>query len=298
MTIEMIRAFLAVAEYGNISSAAQHLYAAQSNITKRIQLLEEEIGAPLIVRSRGVRKIELTGYGEQFLAAAKQIDTLWNDTETIGSQNIRLPLSIGGIDLMNNYTFVPFYREFIKKHPELSLSVHTYHSSELHTKVSTHGIDLGYVFSDLVYTDVIATPLYKEKMYLVTKQNIDPSEMIDISSLDPAKEIYLRWSAAFETWHNYHFKKRSYMLRVGTGSMIPDFMQENGNWAIVPSSLAHYLEDHDGLVRAELTDAPPERICYQLEHRYPRENRMEGMNCFKQEMAEYIRTSNSVIPMF
>ncbi len=297
MTIEMIRAFLAIVEYGNISSAAQHLYVAQSNISKRIQLLEEELGVSLIVRERGVRKVELTNYGEQFLLTARQIDSLWNDTESIGTNALRQPLSVGGIDLMNNYTFVPFYRSFITAHNDFCLSIHTYHSSELHAKVSTHSVDLGYVFSDLAYTDVIALPVYKEEMYIIIKSTSQLEKCISVKDLDPSHEIYLHWSNDFESWHHFHFSKRKYMMRVGTGSMIHDFLLNEGDWAIVPSSLARYLERQDTLQRIELIEKAPARICYQLEHRYPRENRIAGMNLFKQEIAEYIRNSSSVIPL-
>ena len=59
--------FAAVARAGVITKAAQSLNTVQTNVTKRIRLLEAELGVPLFHRhSRGVR---LTSAGAQLLLA-------------------------------------------------------------------------------------------------------------------------------------------------------------------------------------------------------------------------------------
>lgn len=51
----LLKVFLAVAEEGSISKAAQSLNYVQSNVTARIQQLEQELKTPLFYRhSRGL----------------------------------------------------------------------------------------------------------------------------------------------------------------------------------------------------------------------------------------------------
>ena len=72
MTYDHIETFLTVVSCGNISAAANELFVTQSTVSTRIQQLEEELGAQLVIRSRGHRNIELTSYGQAFVPIASQ----------------------------------------------------------------------------------------------------------------------------------------------------------------------------------------------------------------------------------
>ncbi len=71
MTMQQLRALVAVVAHGSIRAAARHLHVSQSAVTKAMQLLEEDAGVPLLIRrSRG---IDLTAAGERLLARARLI---------------------------------------------------------------------------------------------------------------------------------------------------------------------------------------------------------------------------------
>lgn len=65
------RAFLATAELGSMSAAAESLGYTQSGITRMIRSLEEELGFPLFVREKA--GVALTGNGRQMLPAIHDI---------------------------------------------------------------------------------------------------------------------------------------------------------------------------------------------------------------------------------
>jgi LysR family hca operon transcriptional activator len=72
MELRHLRYFVAVAEAGSVTLAAQkRLHTAQPSLSRQIRALEEEVGVPLM--SRGVRGIILTAAGQAFLEHAKLI---------------------------------------------------------------------------------------------------------------------------------------------------------------------------------------------------------------------------------
>lgn len=71
MTLDQLKAFVAVVEHGSIRSAARSLGVAQSGLTKQIKRLEQTIGMQLFVRASS--GIVLTGYATTLLARARII---------------------------------------------------------------------------------------------------------------------------------------------------------------------------------------------------------------------------------
>ena len=66
--------FLTVARQGNMTRAAAVLNTVQSNISSRIQRLEEELGATLLVRDS--RRMRLTPDGEALIPFALRLEEL------------------------------------------------------------------------------------------------------------------------------------------------------------------------------------------------------------------------------
>lgn len=71
MELRHLRYFVAVAELGSVSRAAEKLFIAQPPLSLQIRQLEDEVGARLLIRyPRGVR---LTATGTKFLEHAKDV---------------------------------------------------------------------------------------------------------------------------------------------------------------------------------------------------------------------------------
>src|SRR5271169_7112715 len=70
MELRHLRYFIAVAEAGSLTEAAQRrLYTSQPSLSRQIRDLEDEVGVELL--TRGVRGVELTAAGKTFLDHAR-----------------------------------------------------------------------------------------------------------------------------------------------------------------------------------------------------------------------------------
>ena len=69
MELRHLRYFVAVADAGSLTVAAQRLHTAQPSLSRQIRDLEDEAGAQLL--TRGARGIELTPAGRAFLDHAR-----------------------------------------------------------------------------------------------------------------------------------------------------------------------------------------------------------------------------------
>jgi DNA-binding transcriptional LysR family regulator len=71
MELRQVRYFVAVAETLSFRQASKHLHLSQPSLSVQIKQLEDELGVPLLRRSK--RRVEITPAGEVFLPAAREI---------------------------------------------------------------------------------------------------------------------------------------------------------------------------------------------------------------------------------
>ena len=80
MDTRVLKYFLAVAQEENITKAAENLHTSQSNLSRQLAEMENEVGKKLFIR--GSRKITLTEEGMFLRKRAREIVELLDRTET------------------------------------------------------------------------------------------------------------------------------------------------------------------------------------------------------------------------
>ena len=118
--------FLTVARQGTMTRAAAALNTVQSNISLRIQRLEEELGARLLVRDS--RRMRLTPDGEMLMPFALRLEELsreilkkFGQDDEPRSGSIR----IGAIETFAASRLVEIIARFTRTHPSVDISVET-----------------------------------------------------------------------------------------------------------------------------------------------------------------------------
>ncbi|SFI38132.1 DNA-binding transcriptional regulator, LysR family [Pseudomonas guineae] len=77
----LLRSFVAVADCGNFTRAAERLHLTQSTVSQQIRRLEDSLGYRLLDRS--ARQIQMTTEGEQLCSYARRILALHDEAEDV-----------------------------------------------------------------------------------------------------------------------------------------------------------------------------------------------------------------------
>jgi DNA-binding transcriptional LysR family regulator len=147
MEIRQLRAFLAIAETGTFTAAAERVHVTQAAISMQIRQLERETGAKLFVRAP--RRVILTEAGEKLLDRAQLIlreyDAALEELAALtGAEKGRL--RIGSASAMVSADPLPhILRELKKTHPGVETSVASGTSAELVQRILSGELDAAFV---------------------------------------------------------------------------------------------------------------------------------------------------------
>lgn len=122
MEVHQLRYFVAVAQEGGFSLAAERVRVAQPSLSQQIQKLEAEVGQPLFDRlSRGV---SLTEAGQKLLPFARRILTDLGDAQRCVDecqQSVAGTVTLGIIPTIAPYIVRPLLRACAAEHPGVTL---------------------------------------------------------------------------------------------------------------------------------------------------------------------------------
>ncbi|RDK08770.1 LysR substrate-binding domain-containing protein [Cupriavidus lacunae] len=146
MDLRRLRYFAAVAEELHFGRAAERMHVVQSAVSHQVKLLEEELGFPLLERSR--HKVRLTVPGEIFLPEA--LDLLRRTDEAVhrarsSAEGAVGRLAIGFVDNVLWSILPPMLRDFRKQWPSIKLTLHPLDRAEQIEALRTSVIDIGII---------------------------------------------------------------------------------------------------------------------------------------------------------
>jgi DNA-binding transcriptional LysR family regulator len=141
LEFELLRAFVAVADYGGFHRAAERLNLTQSTVSQQIKRLEAETRRPLFRRT--TRSVALTDEGEMLLGDARRLLQL----EEAARHRLTAPrlsgtVRLGAVEEVAGGSLPPALGRFAALHPRVKLEVQIGVSAELIEQLNAGRLDV------------------------------------------------------------------------------------------------------------------------------------------------------------
>ncbi|MEO0329019.1 MAG: LysR family transcriptional regulator [Pseudomonadota bacterium] len=141
LEIDVLRAFVAIAETGSFSAAANVVFRTPSAISMQIKKLEETLGRPVF--ERDTRSVSLTHDGEVLLGYARRLLSINREAMThFHNSEISGTITIGMNDDIAEQVLKLFLSQFSQSHPNITVNFVMDHSSKLHDRFAQEEMEL------------------------------------------------------------------------------------------------------------------------------------------------------------
>ncbi|MCB9957883.1 MAG: LysR family transcriptional regulator [Rhodospirillaceae bacterium] len=168
--------FVAVAEAGSITGAADRLHCVQSNVTARLRALEAAVATPLFHRSS--RGVSPTRAGEALLGPARKVCAALEEARAVAA-SLTDPdrpsgrLALGSMESTAAVRMPEILAAFHRAHPTVDLSASTGSSAALTADVLGHRLDAALIAGPCEHAELVADPVGTERMALVLPAGAD-----------------------------------------------------------------------------------------------------------------------------
>jgi DNA-binding transcriptional LysR family regulator len=187
--IELLEAFVAVAEAGNVTHAGSRLNRTQPCVSTQLRRLEERVGKPLIERS--ARTMNLTPAGRilyqhatEILRSHEEARLRLSAPELTGTVHVGLPEWYATGQLQS------IFCNFVRIHPNVKLEMTVADSATLHEMLSNNEINLAIAL--VSQTKQKPIEIFEEPLHWAVGDNCpltDPLPLIMFPEPCPFREI-------------------------------------------------------------------------------------------------------------
>lgn len=169
MDFKQLRAFLTVAETGNVTRAAEVLHLVQPAVSRQLRLLEEDIGSPLFERER--YGMVLTDAGQALVGYARRamLELDRARVEIAGSTSgtvsglVTLGLLPSTIDMLSS----PLVTAIAEAYPGIRIRIAMGYAGTLLRWLESGEVDAALLYGAERSTEIQTTPLIEEAMWVI-----------------------------------------------------------------------------------------------------------------------------------
>jgi DNA-binding transcriptional LysR family regulator len=168
MDFAVIEAFVAVVRVGGFTRAADALHLSQPALSRRIALLEGDLGQPVFERDR--RGARLTDAGRTFLPHAQAALACLRDGATAVqalAQGDAGRVTLAIVGTLASTELTAQLRHFRQAHPRLQVLLRTGNSAEVSGLVRRGEAILGLRYFSDPASDIVSRDLYREALVVV-----------------------------------------------------------------------------------------------------------------------------------
>lgn len=218
MRLEQLKAFLAIADTGSFQKAARQCGTTQPTISRQLQALEAQVGAPLCHRGSPVT---LTQAGDHLLTYARKICQSWSRAmdelvDLLGGKQSQLCIAV--IGSVCAYYLPAVVVEFSRLFPDIQLRV-TSLGSDRALKVLRDGlVDIAIVMNNPLMTAspaMVTDILYEEPIQVLMADDhpLAKQEQISWQMLSQQEHVVFKDGYGMQRWVYEQFQSRNLPLK-------------------------------------------------------------------------------------
>ncbi len=173
MDLSDLNIFRTVVQTGGITRAAEKLNRVQSNITTRVQQLEEELGVELFIRNG--KKLHLSPAGTILLDYADRLLGLADEArEAVHDSKPRGLLRLGSMESTAAVRLPEPLMEFHHRYPGVKLELRTGNTQQLPAAILAGEIDAALVSEPIADAPFEKVPIYDEELVIIARAGHPP----------------------------------------------------------------------------------------------------------------------------
>lgn len=300
MNPQIIKTFLTIAERGSMAEAAKELHFSQQVVSEHLKMLERELGAQLLLRSKGSRSIALTRDGSDFLPLARSWVEFQEQFEEKLGQYIRSRgrgvFRLAASSSAHQYIISHIVRKLMPIFPEIELRLNVVEINEMPEAIANQSFDAAFMFETVPASpSITAIPLFTEERCILCPANSAlPSRTITVNELPIGHEVIYTSTIqndAYNEWRRLYLSEGNELhLKTNSLMSIANYLLDPRSWAVLPMSMAlEFLSrSPDKLSIRHVVPAPaPRSFSLLVAKNYPEKNVIrELLNCCEEYISE------------
>ncbi|WP_367081122.1 cidABC operon transcriptional activator CidR [Staphylococcus capitis] len=258
MEIKQIKYFVEVVRQGGMTQASEHLYIAQSTISKAIKNIENEYDITLFDRSQ--KQIKLTDIGQtfydnslEFLALFEKLSLEMNDVVNVQKGHIKIGLS----PMMNVQMFTNALNQFHKLYPNVTYEVIEGGGKIVENLTANDDVDIGITTLPVDHSLFHSVSLYNEELLLAVSNDHHLSDMEKVGLAELKNEEFVLFHDDYylkdqiiENCKRIGFYPKT-VANISQISFIANMIQQGIGISIVPESLVRLMGDNVTSIQLE-----------------------------------------------
>jgi DNA-binding transcriptional LysR family regulator len=185
--LDNVAIFVKVAQYESISRAARSLGMPISTVSRRLSVLESQLGATLLRRT--TRRVSLTAPGREYFNQCREPLGLLQEAERVLTQGQKQPEGLLRLSVpvaLGQQSFLDFLSRFLTAQPRIRVDLFI---TNTFLDLIAENVDVAIRFGELQDSSVVATRIGRNVRYVVAtpqylKGRALPTEPADLAEHD------------------------------------------------------------------------------------------------------------------
>lgn len=243
MNPEVIKSFLEIVKYRQISLAADALYLSQATVTNRLTKLEHYLGVKLVNRGKGQASVTLTDYGKKLVPIAEQYLQVVQTATNIRELGKHEQLTILTTSDISAFFLAPLMDQLNQSIPNLRINIRCLPPHEIINRLKTNNGDWG-LLSEVHFADGLESKeVFHDGLQLVTSRTMDLPKIVNTDALKRDDEIFCPYNDNYQKWHSICWDDHylPFFQSTQISGLLPTLLYDQ-HWALVPKLFANQMD--------------------------------------------------------